>query len=88
VSKSNWLTADTYTDQYAITVAGNLQVTAQRTDNTGGWGMNLQFSCKKFDCYATPFHLFRPADKFCAEPLTEAIFDAGFGVQLQLSPEA
>eukprot|EP00808_Paulinella_micropora_P016249 g27086.t1 len=54
---------------------------------TGGQACVLPDNQDAYSC-VTPFHVFRPSDKFCAEPLTEAVFEAGFSVQLQLSPEA
>lgn len=44
VNQNNWLTGGSFSDTFAITVIGN-QITAQRTDHTGGWEILLSFQC-------------------------------------------
>ena len=47
VTKSNWLSGDTYHDSFGVSTSGNT-VTTQRTDSSGSWGMHLRFEC----CFA------------------------------------
>ena len=44
VNKDNWLSGETHGDTFGITVAGN-KITAQRTDKSGSWGIDLKFKC-------------------------------------------
>jgi hypothetical protein len=44
VNKANWLSSETHGDTFGITVAGN-KITAQRTDKSGSWGIDLKFKC-------------------------------------------
>ena len=44
VNKANWLSGETHGDTFGITVAGN-KITAQRTDKSGSWGIDLKFKC-------------------------------------------
>jgi len=43
---TKWMGTDTYPDQFKITTSGK-QVTAQRLDAPGGWGMDLKIACTK-----------------------------------------
>ena len=44
VNRDNWLTDDSYSDTFAITIVGK-EITARRSDSTNDWGMNLKFQC-------------------------------------------
>ena len=47
VTKSNWASTGLYStsdDAFSITVSGN-QVTARRTDSSGGWSLDLKLTC-------------------------------------------
>jgi hypothetical protein len=47
VDKSNWLSTDTFSDAFGISINGD-SVTATRTDDAGaGWSMSLSFKCCK-----------------------------------------
>ena len=46
ISKSNWLGGLTYSDEFSLTQSGT-SLTVRRTDESGGWGMDLQVKCCK-----------------------------------------
>ena len=44
VDKTNWLGDNNHDDKFSVAQDGN-RVTVTRTDQNGGWGMNLKFIC-------------------------------------------
>ena len=44
VDKTNWLGGSNDGDTFSVAQDGN-RVTITRTDQNGGWGMNLKFIC-------------------------------------------
>ena len=44
VDKTNWLGGNNHEDKFSVAQDGN-RVTVTRTDQNGGWGMNLKFKC-------------------------------------------
>ena len=44
IDKTNWLGDNNHDDKFSVAQDGN-RVTVTRTDQNGGWGMNLKFIC-------------------------------------------